>query len=193
MRSHLKWIAATGLAVWGLSALAGHLPSRVRLLLLLAIAFGLLTGWGAGVIADEFGVRRSRLGSVLTAVLTITGLANVATAAYRQSQEMARATVASDPQQLMALRVLEGAMKDDPELQQRYREEKARLQPDFGDYLTRRLLVFGHLSPPWPAVIWSAELLAGGVAAAWMFRREVRRQTPDVSKSEALEVSTPDV
>jgi hypothetical protein len=174
MPRSLKWLAATTLMVWGLSTLAGHLPARVRLLLLFATAFGLLAGWGAGVIADEFEVRRSRRGAAITATLTILGLANVALAAYRQSQATARETVSRDPQQLTALRILEGAMKDDPVLQRRYREERARLQPDFGDYLTRRLLVFGHLPVPWPAVIWIAELLAGSIAAAWMFSRRAK-------------------
>jgi hypothetical protein len=175
MRATLKWLVATTLAIWGLSALAGHLPARFRLLLLFSIGFGLLAGWGARVIADEFEVRRSGRGAAITALLTILGLANVAWAAYRQSQATARETIARDPQQLTALRILEGAMKDDPALQRRYREERARLQPDFGDYLTRRLLVFGYVAPPWPIVIWSAELLAGSVAAAWMFRRRGRR------------------
>jgi len=181
MHSHLRWLAATGLAVWGVSALAGHLPARVRLLLLFAIGFGLLAGWGSGVLADEFGVRRSRRGAAITAALAVAGLANVAVSAYRQSQEDARATIDRDPQQLTALRVLEGAMEDDPELRRRYHEERARLQPSFPGYLSRRLLAFGYVAPPWPAVIWSAEVLSGAAAAAWMFRREARRRTPDVS------------
>ena len=59
MRATLKWLGATLLMVWGLSALGGQLPARVRLLLLFALGFGLLAGWAAGVIADEFTVRRS--------------------------------------------------------------------------------------------------------------------------------------
>lgn len=186
MPSTLKWLVATTLAVWGLSTLSGQLPPRIRLLLLFAIGFGLFAGWSAGVIADEFGVRRSWSKTATTAVLAVLGLANVAFAAYRQSQETARETVARDPQQLTALRVLEGAMKDDPTLQRRYQEERARLQPDFGDYLSRRLLVFGYVSSPWPAIVWGAEIIAGAAAAAGMFRKDVRRQTPDVSKEEPL-------
>jgi hypothetical protein len=171
MRPYLQWFIATGLAVWGLSALSGQLPSRVRLLLLFAIAFGLLIGWGAGVIADEIGARRSWPAAAITAVLTVAGLTNVAIAGYRQSVERARAIVAADPQQLTALRVLEGAINHDPELRQRYLEERARLEPEFGSYLMRRLLVFGRLPSPWPAVIWGAEIIAGAVAAVWMFLR----------------------
>ena len=171
MRANLKWLVATTLAVWGLSALTGQLPARVRLLLLFAIGFGLVAGWSAGVIADEFGVRRAWSKGAIAAALTILGLANVAFAAYRQSQETARETVSRDPQQLTALRVLEGAMQDDPALQRRYHEERARLQPDFGDYLTRRLLVFGYVPSPWPAVAWGAEVIAGAAAAVWMFLR----------------------
>ena len=184
MRANLKWLVATTLAVCGLSALTGQLPARIRLLLLFAIGFGLFAGWSAGVIADEFGVRRSWSKAAATAVLAVLGLANVAFAAYRQSQETARETVARDPQQLTALRVLEGAMKDDPTLQRRYQEERARLQPDFAGYLSRRLLVFGYVPSPWPAVIWGTEVIAGAAAAVWMFRRDIGRQTPDVGKDE---------
>lgn len=176
MRATLKWLVATTLAVWGFSALAGQLPARVRLLLLFAVGFGLLAGWSAGVLADEFAVQRSRRIAAITAALTMLGLANVAFAAYRHSQQSARETVARDPQQLTALRILEGAMKDDPALHVRYREERARLQPDFGDYLSRRLLVFGYVPSPWSAVIWGAEIVAGAAAAVWMLLR--RRNQP---------------
>lgn len=175
MLPDLKWLFGSSLAVLGLSALVGHLPPRARLLLLLAIGFGLLAGWSCRVIAGEFSVPTSQGRAIIVLLLTITGLANVAWTAYRQMAAAARAITDSDPQQLMALRVLESAQADDAIMERRYREERARLQPTFGDYLADRLTGIGRPDEPWPAAIWGAEILLGGVAAAWMFRREVRR------------------
>ena len=184
MRPVLKWLAAAALAIWGLSALAGLLPPRARLILLFPAGFGLLAGWSARVIAEESGVRRSRRAAGGVLLLVVAGLANVAWTAYRQSADAARTAAAANPQQSMALRVLESAMADDPELQQRYQEERARLHPTFGDYLASRLLQIGHVAAPWPAVVWGSEVLLGSVAAAWMFLQDARRQRSDASQDQ---------
>jgi hypothetical protein len=185
MLPYLKWLVASSLAVLGMSALAGHLPPRARLLLLLAIGFGLLAGWSCRVIAGEFSVPATRGLSAVVLLLTVVGLVNVAWTAYRQLAAAARAITASDPQQLMALRVLESAQADDAVMQRRYREERARLQPTFNDYLADRLSGIGRPDEPWPVVIWGVEILTGGVAAAWMFRREVRRKSLDEESENA--------
>jgi hypothetical protein len=191
MRPYLKWLVAASLAVWGLSVLTGHLPPRARLLLLLSVGFGLLAGWGARVIADEFSVPPSRRLAAIVLLLTVAGLVNVAWTAYRQLAAAASAITTADPQQLLALRVLESSQEGDPVMQRRFREERARLQPTFQDYLADRLSRLGRPEPPWPVVIWAAEILLGGFAAAWMFRREVRRQTSDVSKKKDDSPSIP--
>lgn len=171
MRPFVMWSAATALAVWGLSALAGHLPPRFRLLLLFSIGFGLLTGWIAAELARGCGLRASRWSAGAMFMLTVAGLVNQAWTAYRQVEAAARRIVAADSQQLLALQVLKSAIEDDPELRQRYLEERARLQPTFGDYLTERLTSVTRLRSPWPAVVWGLELCLGGAAAAWMFAR----------------------
>ncbi|MBL8849485.1 MAG: hypothetical protein JNG89_07370 [Planctomycetaceae bacterium] len=178
MLPNLKWLVAVTLAVWGLSTLTGQLPPRARLLLLLSIAFGLLAGWGVRVLADEFKVSPSRPLAAVVCLLTVAGLVNVAWTAYRQMSAAARAITDADPQQLLALRVLESSQNDDPTMQRRFREERARLQPIFADYLADRLSRLGRPEPPWPIVIWIAEILLGGFAAGWMFRRHVQRQAP---------------
>src|SRR5262245_44461820 len=189
MAPFLKWLAATALAIGGASALAGQLSPRVRLLLLFSAGFGLLTGWAAAVLADEFGARRSRSNAAVLCVLTAAGLVNVAWAGYRQTVAAARRISESDSQQMLALRVLEGTMGADPVLQQRFREERARLQPQFQDYLAFRLHQFGTIPAPWPAVAWGAELFFGTIAAAWMFRKGDRK--PENSKFEIADPPSP--
>jgi hypothetical protein len=171
MRPVLTWLAVVALVAWGLSVLTGHLPPRLRLLVLFSVAFGLLVGGAAGLLADEFGVRRVRRSSAALFLLTVAGLVNQTLTAYRQEQAAGRARAQADPQQMLALQFLQSAMADDPELKQRYLEERARLQPTFGDYLAQRWSRWGRMPAPWPAIIWGAELMLGGIAAVLMFRR----------------------
>ena len=118
--------------------------------------------------------------------LTVAGLVNQTLISCRRLQTAARARVAEDPQQLLALPLLKDAARDDPVLRRRYLEERARLQPEFGDYLALRLSNVAWLPPPWPAVVWALETLLGGLAATLLFRRrsiEAPRQRP-IEKSE---------
>jgi hypothetical protein len=189
MRSLLKWLAAAALAIGGLSALAGQLPPRIRLLGLFAIGFGLLSGGCAAALADGFEVRRSPLAAAAVCALTAAGFANIAWAGYRQTQAAAARAVAADAQQLLALRLLESTMDVDPVVQRRYREERARLQPGFHDYLARRLSRFGTPPAPWPEIESGLEVLLGAAAAAWIFLRKSWRQSPDLSEKSELRTS----
>lgn len=174
MRNVAVWLLAGAVVVAGLSALIAAAPPRFRLILLTPVGLGLASGWGLGQLADELRVRRSSATAALTVMLTLAGLAHLALAGYRQVAAAARNNVARDPQQLLALRLLESAANDDPALRRRWDEERLRLEPRFRDYLAGRLLSFGWLPAPWPAVIWGAELLSGAAAAAWIFRRSPR-------------------
>ncbi|MFO1095838.1 MAG: hypothetical protein U0992_21410 [Planctomycetaceae bacterium] len=123
--------------------------------------------------------------SVLTAA---SGLVNIAATGYRQTVAAAKKIREADPQQMLALRVLEGTMDADPVLQQRFHEERARLQPQFGDYLAVRLQRYGTFPAPWPAVAWSAELFFGGIAAGWMFWKRGKSEIRN-PKSETVDLA----
>jgi hypothetical protein len=172
MERTVGWFLLVLLAVAATSGLAGHVPARVRLLLLFPVAFGLLVGSAAGYLAAGLELRGTVRTALLSGLLTVAGLANVARIAYGELAAQARRAVKEDPQRLLALRLLEAGDLRDSRIRQRYHELRAAVRPTFGDYLASRFAtMFGWESPPWPALIWGCEVLVAGVAAAWTTRR----------------------
>jgi hypothetical protein len=168
MQRAIGWFLLCLLGVAATSGLAGHAPARVRLLLLFPLAFGLLVGSAASCLAIGLELRRSIGAALVSALLTIAGLANVARIASGELAAQARRAVQEDPQQLLALRLLESSDMRDPRNLRSYHELRAALQPTFGDYLASRLAgTLGWRPTPWPELAWGCEVLVAGIAAAW--------------------------
>ncbi len=179
-----RWLGWLAIGVVGaaLASLAvAHAPAQIRKLVLFPVLFGLGCGWGLGRLAREFRPRPAWAGALLAALLAVGGLVNLAVLSFRQVAAEARRSVQQDPQRLLGLPLLEDQALTDPVWAQRYREEKLKLRPGFGDYLAGRVARFGWWRDPWPAVFWGAELLLAAVAAGGMFVRVSRAgiQPPD--------------
>jgi hypothetical protein len=172
MQRAVGWFLLCLLGVAAISGLAGHAPARVRLLLLLPVAFGLLVGSAAGYLACGLELRRSVPVALISATLAVAGLVNVAWIAYGELAAQARRAVQEDPQRMLALRLLEAGDMHDPQNRRSYHELRTALRPTFGDYLASRLATtFGWRPAPWPELIWGCEVLIAGIAAAWTTRR----------------------
>jgi hypothetical protein len=169
MQRAVGWFLLVLLGVAALSGLAGHAPARVRLLLLFPVAFSLLVGSVAGYLACGLELRRSVGAALVSALLSVAGLVNVARIAYGELAAQARRAVQEDPQQLLALRLLESSDMRNQRNLRSYHELRTALQPTFGDYLASRLAgACGWRPAPWPELAWGSEVLIAGVAAAWM-------------------------
>jgi hypothetical protein len=165
----LGWLVIGVVGATLVSLAVAHAPAPVRKLVLFPVLFGLACGWGLGRLALEFRLRPSWAGALLAALLVTGGLVNVAVVSFRQVAAEARRSVQQDPQRLLGLPLLEDQARHDPVWAQRYREEKLKLRPGFGDYLAGRVARFGWWRDPWPAVFWGAELLLAALAAGWTF------------------------
>lgn len=182
----LRWLLVGAIGMTVLAIVGAHTPMRVRLLGLFSLVYGLAGGLFLGKVAGAFHLRRSGAALVASFLLIAAAEAGLTLESYRlwRAGQMARLeraaeemrplpTVPTSPPppsglpslaQRQAAEVLLDAMRDD--------------QVSFRRYLALRLTRRGDWPAPWPAVIWSLELLLGSAAGAW-FARRIHGQSRD--------------
>lgn len=174
-RSFGLWLLLGSIGVFVLSVAAGFAPAPIKRLLLFYLAFGLIAGGGLGRLAQEVGLRRSLLVLVLGNVLILAGGVNVTRVSYDRFRTAVEEQVQQNPDTMLGLKLLEETAGDDPELQARVEQERARLKPQFRDYLRHRVSALGTWARPWPLVFWIVELAASLAVGTWGMLRTIQR------------------
>jgi hypothetical protein len=180
-----------------LSIVAARIPESARLLVWFAVMFGLAAGWVSARLVELCRMPFPCTIGILSAFLILGGeIANSFLAHRRQVPELERIIAnqlrEQDPLAAIEQQFLEEPVADEaPEAQAarqqlriaRERSDRARrekLEPlvqrlTWHGYLQHRVSEVGAWPSPWPEALWSAELLVGSVAGAWLASRAARR------------------
>ena len=175
----LSWLVRAALVVLAISIAAAHAPIRVKLLGLFSIGAGGAMGAASAFFTKPHPDRVPRRWLAILFLMAFSGLAGSTWLAFRSEA----ASQAKSPQQQMAATMMK----------QMERDSNGEIVPatsisavdEFRWYLTRRVKQLGSWPSPWPELFWIAELLAGGVAAAWGFRFGVASSRKAAASEEA--------
>ena len=162
----------TSLVVGTALALAlAYAPVPMRRLGLTYAVYGIAGGLLIGRLARELHVRKSVLLPVVgVASLTIGGT-QLAWASYQQLRSARDAELASHPEQLAILAMMEKIGESDPKIASDYQQRKSEMQTTFGEYLHFRYTPLGDFQAPWPALFWGLELSLAAALGGWMVWR----------------------
>lgn len=172
-RAWCLWLLVGTLAVGTLSILAGLAPPAAKKLVLLPVLFGCVSGLALGFLARELQIPRAGFAAVASALILLAGGIHLLSVSYRQFHKTAAAAAASNPEDAMALSLMEQAAEHDPEIAASLREHRRQRDPQFEDYLTHRVSPLGNWPAPWPALFASGELLLATAAGLYCCRRRV--------------------
>ena len=107
---------------------------------------------------------RRWIAGLLVITFTLMSLTATAFRGWTQLKEDRQLAAKSSPEQAMAVRMMESAADDDPEIAAELAVLRRRLIPTFADYLAIRTKPLGEWRQPWPIVFWGGEILLACVA-----------------------------
>jgi hypothetical protein len=161
--SVLGWFTASIIAVTAISIAAAHAPSRIRLIGLISIVFGLMVGWVVVWLASQLQAEPGRRLIVVTAaLLSLCGLIGSTWLTSRLDE----ALLSKSGKDGLAARLIKEFERQDK--QSGSDNQKRSEVSEFQKYLSRRLQKLGTWTSPWPECFWAIELIAAATAAGWM-------------------------
>jgi hypothetical protein len=177
----LGWLLPFLLAIVALTILCSHAPSRIRLIGLFSIAFGLIGGYISRFLASATGFQHRRIIDAVTFAAIVAGLVAVSI----RSHQLQIAAWNRDPQTALATAILSsGKSPENPEARAKLEEMKAALarSENFTAYLGRRVSALGTWKSPWIELFWGAEILVAATVGAFCsiaarFRSDFRLTT----------------
>jgi hypothetical protein len=172
-----SWLMLFLLATAAISLLAVYLPSRVKMLGLYAIGLGLLAGWLAARLAETFHVTRTKSAVTCAIVFVViaAGQMGMAVESYRVYRTAEERALAANPKRAAALQMLQSLnLPDDAKSEQAVADVRKTIGTNgttFVDFLQYRVSQIGIQSRRVATVFWVVELVLGGAAGTWIFRR----------------------
>ncbi len=182
------WWGSSTILLAILGMLGVHAPARIKLIGLFAVAIGLLGGFILRYLAVLWGLRSTKSLIMTVAVMLLALQIGIVVGAWQRQVRLLDAGTQANPilaqlalqrEQVLAGRTEVGSEErklQDEMLQSIDNNERMFLddieqERRFAWYLQQRLSGFGALTPPWPTLVWSLEVLIGTVAGVWLFRR----------------------
>jgi hypothetical protein len=175
-----SWLLLFLLATAAISLVAVYLPSRVKMLGLFAVGHGLLSGWLAARLAEIFHLRVTKWAVTSAAVFLViaAGQLGMAVESYRVFRTAEERALAANPKRAAALQMLQSLnLPDDGKSEKTVADVRKTIGANgtaFADYLQYRVSQIGIQSRRAAAVFWVVELVLGGAAGTWIFRRLVK-------------------
>jgi hypothetical protein len=168
-----------------LSAIAAHLPPRVRLLGLFAIAVGLAGGAALGGTARLSSASLAKGSLIVAALLLFASQVAVSLETWRIGRAPLLKQFQQDTELIEAIRqqrefLGQAADRFTPSenpLQQAIRDSDRRRQEEstkavgFPRFLEARVSALGDWPPPWPLVYWLTEMSLSTLAGVWLASR----------------------
>lgn len=155
--SMLMFVLAAVIATAALALAAAHAPSRIRVLGLYSLAFGLLNALIQTRLAALLNVRITAIVIVLIAATTLAGLIGSVCQTVVLSPQSKPLDSNFHPVAAMVAARMEKT------------EQVKELVPTFAErlqsYLIRRVTLLGDWSSPWPEIFWGGELILGTAGA----------------------------
>lgn len=188
----IQWFIVSLILITALSLLAVHLPDRLKLLLVYAVVYGLISGGALTTLAIKLGVpvKRTLIFSILC--LTILGQSLILYLSHQRYQEATQRQFKADQTSIVIERMLRtGEPPEDPEDRKEYeqvveqfqkakaeRREKEQQLLEISSYLQHRISLIAKLKSPWPQLFWLLELILCCLAAIWA-SRQVAKPEPE--------------
>ena len=159
-------------------------PSRIKLLGLFAVGYGLLSGLWIGRLLQAIHVNCVKTAAVLAVLMVAVGMVGMTFESYRLYAVAIARQYAIDPNALLAGKsAIVGDLESQAHIQKLFQESRQqRLEmlaemTSFSAYLRNRT-AGPHTSAngwphPWPWVLFVGEVLLASVAGAWFIFREV--------------------
>lgn len=200
----LQWLVASAILITAFSILAVHLPERVKLLLVYAVVYGLISGGALSLLAIKFGLPVKKSIMLAIVCLVIAGQSLILHLSHQRYQEATLKRFKADQTMFTVDRMFAtGKPPEDPEslkdyekLQKQYQEAKLERQQKEKDlllissYLQHRISAISHLKTPWPQIFWLVELLLCCFSAIWASRQIANPEPKNSSVSDGPEAES---
>lgn len=188
----IQWLIVSLILITALSLLAVHLPERLKLLLVYAVVYGLISGGALTTLAIKLGVPAKRTLMLSIVCLVILGQSLILYLSHQRYQEATQRQFKADQTSIVIDRMLRsGEPPEDPEARKEYEQvieqfEKAKAERrdkeqqllEISSYLQHRISPIATLKSPWPHLFWLLELILCCLAAIWA-SRQVAKPVPD--------------
>ncbi|QDV52076.1 hypothetical protein [Gimesia fumaroli] len=197
--SFIQWLIVSLILITALSLLAVHLPERLKLLLVYAVVYGLISGGALTTLAIKLGVPVKRTLILSIVLLTILGQSLILYLSHQRYQEATLKQFKTDKTSIVIDRMLRsGEPPEDPEARKEYeqvieqfekakkeRREKEQQLLEISSYLQHRISPIAKLESPWPFLFWLLELISCCAAAIWA-SQQVAKPDPKSPTEEGL-------
>ncbi|MFK7776781.1 MAG: hypothetical protein QM501_01505 [Gimesia sp.] len=200
----LQWLIVSGILITALSILAVHLPERLKLLLVYAIVYGLISGGVLTTLALKFGLPLKKTIILAIICLIISGQSLVLYLSHQRYQEATLKRFKAD-QTLFAIDRMfaTGEPPEDPKARKEYeqvlkqyqaakldRKEKEQNLLLISSYLQHRISSVANLKTPWPQLFWLVELLFCCISAIWASRQVAHSGPEHASEDDCHEAES---
>lgn len=181
----IQWFVISLILMTALSLLAVHLPERLKLLLVYAVVYGLISGGTLTTLAVKFGLPTKKVLLLIIIGLTICGQTLVLYLSHQRYQEATLIRFQADQTAIVMERMFAtNKPPDEPEAREGYeqmlkqfqaakaeRREKEQNLLKISSYLKHRISPVANLTTPWPELFWLLELVLCCLAAVWASRQ----------------------
>jgi len=200
----IPWLVASGVLITALSLLAVHLPERLKLLLIYAVVYGLISGGALTTLAIKFGLPIKKTITLSIVCLVISGQFLILYLSHQRYQEATLKRFKADQTMFSIDRMFAtGKPPEDPETLKGYEQsrklyQEAKLERQqkeknlllVSSYLEHRISAISKLKTPWPQLFWLMELLFCCLSAIWASRQLAYPESENASISDSPEAES---
>lgn len=199
----IQWLIVALILMTALSLLAVHLPERLKLLLVYAIVYGLISGGALTTLAVKFGLPSNKKLILTIVCLIIFGQSLVLSLSHQRYKKATLKQFKADQTSIVLDRMFSaGEPPEDPEAREQYeqflnqfqaakadRREKEQRLLQISSYLQHRLSPVANLRTPWPHLFWFLELVLCCLSAIWASRQVTQSESeiPSIQDSSEAE------
>lgn len=197
----IQWLIVGTVLMTALSLLAVHLPERLKLLLVYAVVYGLISGGVLTTLAVKFGLPVKKTLVLVIVCLTILGQSLVLYISHQRYKEVTLKRFKAD-QTSFAIESMfaTGEPPEDPQARKEYEQvlkqfhaakiERRKREKNIlkiSSYLEHRISSISKLKAPWPQLFWLLEVALCCLAAIWASRQVTQSTSENASTMNSTE------
>ncbi|MCH9656725.1 MAG: hypothetical protein P1V19_23955 [Gimesia sp.] len=196
---YIQWLIVSAVLITALSLLAVHLPERLKLLLVYAVVYGLISGGVLTTFAVKFGLSINKTIILAIVCLVILGQSLILYLSHQRFKEATLNRFKTDQTTFAIDRMFAtGEPPEDPESRKEFdqvlkqyqaakleRKEKEQNLLKISSYLQHRISNITNLKTPWPQLFWIIELLFCCFSAIWASRQIEQSESKNSSSSDS--------
>ena len=168
----VQWLVMSAVVLTAMALAAAHLPSRIKLLVLFTMAYGLLAAWMLAWLSRVTNVSRGRPMSIVSCLLIAATCVGMVFESHRLYAADKLRLRKQNPAALMGNQLLKSSeVPADVKESFRQAEQEQQQLRSFPGYLRYRVSSLGLWSHPWPALFWGFEVILASLTGGWLFGR----------------------